>query len=36
MRQGPKSNKQSLSAEYLKGSEIKAPVTLKQEVREDD
>ena len=25
-----------VSAEYLKGSEIKAPVTLKQEVREDD
>ena len=34
MRQGPKSNKQSLSAESLKGSEIKAPVTLKEEVRE--
>ena len=34
MRQGPKSNKQSLWAESLKGSEIKAPVTLKEEVRE--
>ena len=34
MRKGPKSTKQSLSAESLKGSEIKAPVTLKEEVRE--